>query len=34
MELNEINALLEKLSNANGISGAEGAVASLEDHPR
>ena len=29
MELNEINALLEKLSNANGISGAEGAVAKI-----
>lgn len=29
MELKEINALLEKLSNANGISGAEGAVAKI-----
>ena len=29
MELTEINALLEKLSNANGISGAEGAVAKI-----
>ena len=29
MELNEINSLLEKLSNANGISGAEGAVAKI-----
>ena len=29
MELNEINALLEKLSNANGISGAVGAVAKI-----
>ena len=29
MELNEINALLEKLSNANGISGAEGVVAKI-----
>ena len=29
MELKEINALLEKLSNANGISGTEGAVAKI-----
>ena len=29
MELKEINTLLEKLSNANGISGAEGAVAKI-----
>jgi len=29
MELTEINALLEKLSNANGISGAEGAVSKI-----
>ena len=29
MELKEINALLEKLSNANGISGDEGAVAKI-----
>ncbi len=29
MELTEINALLEKLSNANGISGAESAIAKI-----